>query len=131
MTEGLVGLVGEREEALNLAEATTHDRYLYRPELSEQAYHAFLGVPIIHNRQILGVFVVQQLEPRRFDEAEEAFLFTMSMQLSSVIANAEVRGLTAGLIGLKSREGSASYSGIASAPGVAIGQGVAVYPRAD
>ena len=44
--------------------------------------HTFLGVPIIHQRDVLGVLVVQQKEHRRFDESEEAFLVTLSAQLA-------------------------------------------------
>ncbi|WP_257276083.1 GAF domain-containing protein, partial [Endozoicomonas sp. SESOKO4] len=91
-SEGLVGQVGLREEPINLKTASSHPKYRYIKETGEEKFHAFLGVPIIHHRMILGVLVVQQKEQRRFDEHEEAFLVTMSAQLAGVIAHAEATG---------------------------------------
>ncbi|OQX42998.1 MAG: hypothetical protein B0D88_05535 [Candidatus Sedimenticola endophacoides] len=44
---GLIGLVSERAEPLNIDDATTHPRYLRITETGETSYHGFLGVPII------------------------------------------------------------------------------------
>ena len=82
--EGLVGYVGERAEPINLEDAQNHPRNRFFEEIGEEAYHAFLGVPIIHHRVLLGVLVVQQQQTRRFDESEEAFLITLSAQLAGV-----------------------------------------------
>jgi len=90
--QGLVGLVGVREEPINLDDAPEHPNYQYFPETGEEQFHSFLGVPIIHHRRVLGVLVVQQGERRRFDEGEEAFLVTMSAQLAGVIIHAEATG---------------------------------------
>ena len=72
--EGLIGLVGMREEPLNLHNAPAHPRFIYFPVTGEERYKSFLGVPIIHHRKVLGVLVVQQHASRLFDEGEEAFL---------------------------------------------------------
>jgi len=72
--EGLLGLIGQREEALNLENASEHPNFKFIPELGEDKYQAFLGVPIIHQGRTLGVFVAQQRKKRCFDEDEEAFL---------------------------------------------------------
>jgi phosphotransferase system enzyme I (PtsP) len=90
--EGLVGLVAEREEPVNLEDAELHPNFRLLPNIGEESFHAFLGVPIIHQREVLGVLVVQQARRRRFDESEEAFLVTMSAQLAGVIAHAMVTG---------------------------------------
>ena len=71
--EGLVGMVAAREEPINLDQADSHPKFQYFPETGEERYSAFLGVPIIHHRNVLGVLVVQQGERRKFDEGEEAF----------------------------------------------------------
>ena len=60
-SEGLVGLVGSREEPINLEDAPSHPRYRYFPETGEERFRSFLGVPIIHHRRVMGVLVVQQL----------------------------------------------------------------------
>ena len=129
--EGLVGLVGTREEPLNLENAADHPRYRYFAETGEERYASFLGAPIIHHRRVMGVLVIQQKERREFDEGEEAFLVTMSAQLAGVIAHAEATGSIRGL----GRQGKgiqeARFIGVPAAPGVAVGKAVVVLPPAD
>ena len=93
--EGLVGYVAERAEPLNVEAVMQHPRNQYIAEIGEDEFNAFLGVPIIHQGQTLGVLVVQQRDKRRFDESEEAFLVTLSAQLAGLIAHAKVTGLLA------------------------------------
>ena len=45
--EGLVGLVGQREEIVNLDNAPKHERFAYLPETGEELYNSFLGVPVM------------------------------------------------------------------------------------
>ena len=129
--EGLVGLVGSREEPLNLEHASEHPRYRYFPETGEERYASFLGAPIIHHRRVMGVLVVQQRERRQFDEGEEAFLVTMSAQLAGVIAHAEATGSIRGLGKQGKGIQEARFVGVPGAPGVAIGNAVVVLPPAD
>ncbi len=129
--EGLVGLVAEREEPVNLEDAESHPSYQYLPNIGEDTFHAFLGVPIIHQRDVLGVLVVQQSDRRRFDESEEAFLVTMSAQLAGVIAHARVTGSVADDLAGGKAAASAKVTGVAGAPGIAIGHAVVVSPVAD
>ena len=131
-SEGLVGLVGSREEPINLEDAPSHPRYRYFPETGEERFRSFLGVPIIHHRRVLGVLVVQQRESSRcFDEGEEAFLVTVSAQLAGVIAHSEATGAISGLSLTGEEAHDVSFNGVPGAPGVAIGNGVVVYPSAD
>ncbi len=127
--EGLVGTVAEREEPLNLENAPAHPNFRFFPDIGEEPFYAFLGVPIIHQRKVLGVLVVQQAERRRFDEGEEAFLVTMSAQLAAVIAHARVTG--AFDVDEKTEAAAARVTGVAGAPGIAIGSAVVVSPVAD
>ncbi|WP_018275578.1 phosphoenolpyruvate--protein phosphotransferase [Teredinibacter turnerae] len=125
--EGLVGHVASREEPLNLDDAESHPRYQYFPETGEERFSSFLGVPIIHHRQILGVLVIQQREKRKFDEGEEAFLVTMSAQLAAVIAHAEATGALRGM----GKKTEVRFNGVPGASGVAIGVCVVSSPVAD
>lgn len=127
--QGLVGLVGEREEPLNLENAPNHPSYAYFPETGEERYQAFMGVPIIHQRKVLGILVAQQTECRKFDENEEAFLLTVSAQLGGIIALVKAQGEIDGSQFRVQRE--SEIQGIPGAPGVAIGTAVRVYPLAD
>ena len=129
--EGLVGLVGTREEPLNLENAAAHPRYRYFAETGEERFASFLGAPIIHHRRVVGVLVIQQKERRQFDEGEEAFLVTMSAQLAGVIAHAEATGSIRGL----GRQGKgiqeARFVGVPGSPGAAVGRAVVMLPPAD
>lgn len=129
--EGLVGLVAEREEPVNLEDAEQHPNFQFLPDLGEERFHAFLGVPIIHQRDVLGVLVVQQDERRRFDDSEEAFLVTMSAQLAGVIAHAMVTGEVPDAESPARERKSTRISGVPGAPGVGIGTAVVVSPVAD
>ena len=60
MEEGLVGWVASRGELLNLSEARDHPSFQLVPGLGEESYDTFMGAPIIHQRDLLGVLVVQQ-----------------------------------------------------------------------
>lgn len=129
--EGLVGLVGTREEPLNLENAADHPRYRYFAETGEEKFASFLGAPIIHHRRVVGVLVIQQKERRQFDEGEEAFLVTMSAQLAGVIAHAEATGSIRGL----GRQGKgiqeARFVGVPGSPGAAVGTALVMLPPAD
>ena len=116
--EGLVGYVRERAEPINLDNAPAHPRYHFIPEIGEEAFKSFLGVPIIQNRRVLGVLVVQQIEARRFDESEEALLITLSAQLAGVMVHAHVTSV------LEVEASAQQFSGTAGAPGIAIGTAV-------
>jgi phosphotransferase system enzyme I (PtsP) len=131
-SEGLVGLVGVREEPINLEHAQNHERYRYFPETGEERFESFLGVPIIHHKKVLGVIVVQQASnSRKFDEGEEAFLVTISAQLASIIAHSEItRAMESTTITGEAAQ-DITFRGIAGAPGVAIGRSVVVFPVAD
>ncbi len=137
--QGLVGLVGLRAEPLNLDTAPAHPNFFYLPQIGEEPFNSFLGVPIIHQGQVLGVLVVQQREPRRFDESEEAFLITLSAQLAAVVAHAEAVGdaasygpLAEALLGSKQNASEdACFRGQAGSPGIAIGTSVVIHPQAN
>ena len=83
--EGLVGLVGKRNEVLNLANAQDHPNFKYIPEVGEEEFKSFLGVPIVHEGTILGVLIVQQKQSRQFNDSEESFMVTLAAQLASII----------------------------------------------
>lgn len=128
--EGLVGQVAAREEPLNLENAPAHPGFHFFPKIGEDKYFAFLGAPIIHQRKVLGVLVVQQVDKRRFDESEEAFLVTLSAQLAGVIAHAKATGALGDLT-TSQTTASATFTGVPGAPGIAIGRAVVVSPPAD
>lgn len=128
--KGLVGLVYERAEPLNLSNAIDHPRYLLIAQTGEFSYHGFLGVPIIQFRQVLGVLVVRQKEPRSFAEEEETFLLTLAAQLAGAIGHASSSGELAGLKSA-TRRNDHFLQGRSGSAGVAIGKAVVAYKPAE
>ncbi len=132
LDKGLIGLVGEREEPVNIDDASKHPRFIHVAEVKEEIFRAFLGVPIIYHRQILGVLFVQQKEPRRYDESEEAFLVTLATQFAAVVAHAEATGqLVSSFDSHPQKKREAVYSGMSGAPGIGMGRGLVIYPLLD
>ena len=128
--EGLVGMVADRAEPLNLDDAQAHPSFMFIEGSGEEVFRSFLGVPIIQQRRVLGVLVVQQREQRRFDDDEEAFLITLSAQLAGMIAYAG----TVHSLRRETREpgtGAGEFSGVAGSPGLAFGQAVVASPPSD
>jgi phosphotransferase system enzyme I (PtsP) len=127
---GLVGLVAERAEPINIADAPSHPRYVRVTDTGEAQYRGFLGVPIIQSGRVLGVLVVRQLDTREFRDEEVTFLFTLAAQLAGAITHARASGELDDLTG----EGGAPnrfLSGQSGNTGVAIGQGVVAYRLSD
>src|ERR1041385_7670660 len=64
--EGLVGLVAETAEPVNLSDAPSDPHFSYRPETGEDPYKSFLGVPIVRGGQVFGVLPVQNRAERGY-----------------------------------------------------------------
>ncbi|MDX1385369.1 MAG: GAF domain-containing protein, partial [Thermoanaerobaculia bacterium] len=115
--EGLVGTIAATQLPLLLERASEHPAYLHFPESGEEAFEAFLGVPVVHLGETVGVLVVQEREERRFTDEEEAFLVTVAAQLAGVlqrwnrIAESESRPETQAL----------QVAGSRGSPGIAVG----------
>ncbi len=88
--EGLVGTIAEEIETLNLAEATAHPDFMYRPETGEEKFHSFAGVPIVRRERAVGVLSVQHVDPRGYADIEIEALQTVAMVLSELIHNADL-----------------------------------------
>ncbi|MEY4159525.1 MAG: hypothetical protein RLZZ136_146 [Pseudomonadota bacterium] len=127
--EGLVGTIAGNVETLNLAEATAHPDFSYRPETGEDKFHSFAGVPIVRRERAVGVLCVQHVDPRRYEDVEIEALQTVAMVLSELIANAglideeDARGL-----GL-AQTGPAQLPGLTLVKGLASGIAVYHQPR--
>lgn len=91
--EGVVGEVERLSELINLADIREHPSFKYLPQVKEDDLRAFLGVPIVYRRQLLGVLVVQQKERRLFNESEESFMVTLATQLGATLSQVQTKGL--------------------------------------
>ena len=79
-----IGMVVEREEPVNLEDAEQHPNFQFLPNIGEEPFHAFLGVPIIHQREVLGVLVVQSKAAREFSSDETYALEVVAMVIAEM-----------------------------------------------
>ncbi|KAA8997623.1 phosphoenolpyruvate--protein phosphotransferase [Affinibrenneria salicis] len=114
--QGVVGLVGQLAEPINLADAQSHPSFKFIPAVKEHHFRSFLGVPIIHRRHLLGVLVVQQRALRQFDESEESFMVTLATQMAGILSQSQLNALFGQYRQTRIRA-------LPAAPGVAIAPG--------
>ncbi|MCP3851110.1 MAG: phosphoenolpyruvate--protein phosphotransferase [Gammaproteobacteria bacterium] len=86
---GLVSLVAQRTDPLNLDDAQEHPRFVHFDSLNEERFHGFTGIPITHHREVLGVLVAQSELRIRFSQDVVNFLVTIAAQLAGSIINAQ------------------------------------------
>lgn len=124
--EGLVGHVALTAKPLNLADAASHPHFSYRAETGEDRFKSFLGVPILRGGRVLGVLVIQSVEPREFDEDDNEELLTIAMLLAQIIIDDErLGGKKAALKGINLVQTKPeSIRGKAFADGLAQGQAI-------
>ena len=126
--EGLVGTIADNIETLNLAEATAHPDFSYRPETGEEKFHSFAGVPIVRRERAVGVLCVQHADPRRYEEVEIEALQTVAMVLSELITNAGLVDDEAVALGPQ-QTGPVRLPGLTLVKGLAAGHAVYHQPR--
>ncbi|MGQ0590528.1 MAG: GAF domain-containing protein, partial [Sphingosinicella sp.] len=126
--EGLVGTIAKQVSILNLAEASSHPEFAFRPETGEELFHSFAGVPIIRRERAIGVLAVQHADPRAYDEVEIEALQTVAMVLSELIANAGLADRAAAAADPRDT-GSARLTGQKLVLGMARGHAVYHQPR--
>lgn len=128
--EGLVGLVAETAQPLNIADAPHHERFSYRPETGEDPYSSFLGVPIVRSERTFGVLVVQNQVARVYGEDEVEALQTIAMVLAEMVASGAFGDLS-GLAEVEIRPSRPEQlAGRAFSDGIAIGTAVMHEPHA-
>ena len=127
--EGLVGLVAESAEAVNLSDAPADPHFVYRPETGEDPFKAFLGVPIVRGGQVFGVLTVQNKAERVYAEEEVEALQTVAMVLAEVVAQGSFFNV-AELDEPELRvDRPRKFTGEGLSEGVAVGQVVLHEPR--
>ncbi|WP_293648260.1 phosphoenolpyruvate--protein phosphotransferase [Sphingopyxis sp. RIFCSPHIGHO2_12_FULL_65_19] len=123
--EGLVGMIADQIETLNLDEAAAHPDFSYRPETGEELFHSFAGVPIIRRERAVGVLCVQHADPRRYDDIEIETLQTVAMVLSELISNADLVDTAARIDAAATDQSAQRLNGQKLVDG--MGAGVAVF----
>ena len=125
--EGLVGDIAQHSRPLNLAEAPSHPRFVYRPETGEDPYISFVGVPILRGGQVSGVLVVQNVTQRSFVEEEVEALQTVAMVLSEMFPT----GVDGPSVTEIKENQPRVFHGQGLTEGLALGQAVLHEPRVE
>ncbi|MCD8542583.1 MAG: phosphoenolpyruvate--protein phosphotransferase [Gammaproteobacteria bacterium] len=128
---GLIGLIATKKEVINLADAQTHSAYYFFPQLGEDKFHGFVGVPIVYKKRLLGLIVAQRETTQAFSDAEESFLITLALHYSQDIAKAEMLGQITQLSYTSTQHHEILLNGSPGSPGVGIGTGYVVFSKAD
>lgn len=84
MGEGLVGRVARSGKIVNTDDAPNTRGFRYMPETGEEAYSAFLGVPIQRLGEKLGVLVVQSKAARKYSEEEIEAIEVVAMVIAEM-----------------------------------------------
>ena len=82
--EGLVGRVARTGTIVNTEDAPAAKGFRFMPETGEEAYSAFLGVPIQRLGEMLGVLVVQSKDSRTFSEEEVYAVEVVAMVIAEM-----------------------------------------------
>ncbi len=116
--EGIVGLCAATAAVMNLPDAQNHPAFAYRPETGEDPFASLIAVPVRRSGRTLGVLVVQNRQPRHFNDQEVDDLETVAMLLAELLpAIGAAEGTTEGLGATVPRV----FAGISLMTGIAIG----------
>src|SRR5918993_1031745 len=89
--EGITGWVArERTRVVIPNNASEDSRFKLFNTLPEDRYHAFVSVPIMVKKEVIGVINVQHKRARRYREDELALLSTIANQVGGAIENARL-----------------------------------------
>lgn len=89
--EGITGWVArERTRVVISSNASDDPRFKFFHNLPEDRYQAFVSVPIMAKKEVVGVINVQHKRPRRYRPDELALLSTIANQVGGAIENARL-----------------------------------------
>lgn len=119
--EGLVGRAIKQLRSILETDGTQNSYYKPVPGSGEEAYKAFLAVPILRGLNRIGVLVVQHSNAGYFEKKDQQVLKAIAVQLASTLDNARM------LMGLKEAEGQRNRAIPENRliAGKAVGEGVA------
>ena len=127
--EGLIGDIAANNRTLTLTDAQSHPNFQYLPETGEEAFHSFLGVPIVRSRKVVGVLAVQNISKRVYTEEEQEALMTVAMVIAEMVGQGELLDpLEMHDADLK-RDLYAKLEGLVLAGGIGMGKAVLHQPR--
>lgn len=87
--EGLVGVVGTKKTVLNLADAKSHPNFKFIPEIGEEEFLSFLGVPAVYQDKLYAVLVVQSKDKKQFNSEDESIMVSLCAQIALYLVKQE------------------------------------------
>lgn len=130
LQDSVIGLVARRKEPLNLADVNEHPNVFQIEGHDTNAYPRFLGVPILHHRNVIGVLVAQS-NYKPFDEDAEGFLTSVATSFSTHLSHAIATNEIEFGSNIEKQREERHFKGFAGSPGIAIGTAVLRHPQAD
>lgn len=89
--EGITGWVAREQTRVVISSNASDDpRFKFFHNLPEDRYQAFVSVPVMAKKEVVGVINVQHKRPRRYRPDELALLSTMANQVGGAIENARL-----------------------------------------
>ena len=89
--EGITGWVAqERTRVVIPSNASDDPRFKFFHNLPEDRHQAFVSVPIMAKKEVVGVINVQHKRPKRYQQDEIALLSTIANQVGGAIENARL-----------------------------------------
>lgn len=122
--EGLVGEVAKNNRSLAVADAWKHPKFSYKPELGEEEFKSFAGVPLIRWNRAIGVLVLQGREPHEYSRMEIEILETVAMVLSELVSSEEMAEYKKSLIKERGITEKEKHKGISLSKGYGLGNAV-------
>ncbi|MGB0411120.1 MAG: phosphoenolpyruvate--protein phosphotransferase [Pikeienuella sp.] len=116
--QGLVGLIAARAQPYSTSDAPNAPGFQYLPEVGEEIYASFCGVPIQRYGRIMGVLVVQNTAPRDYTEDEIDALEVVAMVIAEMAESGQLMG---GDDFEAHRNIARTYDAVGAADGAAIG----------
>lgn len=85
--QGLTGIVARTRRSLSVKNPDTHPDYFHIKDSNEERYQSYLGIPLIKDKVLFGVLVVQTVRPKLFFMNEIEILYAAGSRVIDVIAD--------------------------------------------
>ena len=132
LNNSLSGLVVKRAEPISLDDCSQHPAYYYVSETGEEAFHGYIGIPVIHNRHVLAVITLHQKAKAYFDVDSETFVITIASQIADDLAHARISQDLDDILNADVPRGAFHpIQGLPGAPGMVIGTSYVMYASTD